>query len=140
MGPQREERPLRHDMTKKSGASRDPSNRAADASVHQDLDTPWRRVVGRRLFLRGVVGSRRPLPAGAARCADLWQQYNELGGVSGGNSAYYAFENAVLGLPFMPRVTVRRRRDGIPRRVARRGVTHSRRPGYGHVVEHAQAN
>ncbi len=93
---------------------------AADqASVKDDLDADWRRVVGRRSFLRGVgMAGAAAVPAGAlfaseAKAAsrgitkgdvailrllaaieliesDLWQQYNELGGVRGGNPAYMA--------------------------------------------------
>ena len=78
----------------------------------------WRWVVGRRSFLRGVgVAAAATVPggtlfAGEASASntitkgdiailrflaaveliegDLWQQYNELGGVSGGNPAYMA--------------------------------------------------
>jgi hypothetical protein len=84
-----------------------------------ELDRLWRRVVGRRSFLAqiGLAGvatlpaaglaaeaaSARSggLPAGdiailrflaAAEIleTDLWEQYNELGGVAGGNAAYIA--------------------------------------------------
>jgi Ferritin-like domain len=74
----------------------------------------WKRLVGRRSFLKGVGAVGATLPAGAlfatqAQAAsiskgdaailrflaaaeiiesDLWQQYNELGGVKGGNPAY----------------------------------------------------
>jgi Ferritin-like domain len=79
-----------------------------------EVSTEWRRLVGRRSFLKGVGAVGATLPAGAlfatqAQAAgiskgdaailrflaaaeiiesDLWQQYNELGGVKGGNPAY----------------------------------------------------
>jgi hypothetical protein len=92
-------------------------------SVEEELRAQWRRVVGRRSFLRGVglagaaVVPGSALFAGEATAAasststsitngdvailrllaaielieaDLWQQYNELGGVDGGNPAYMA--------------------------------------------------
>jgi hypothetical protein len=91
----------------------------ADASTEDDLDAHWRRVVGRRSFLKGVgLAGAAAVPGSAllasdalARTArlsesdvailrllaaveliesDLWQQYDELGGVSGGNAAYAA--------------------------------------------------
>jgi hypothetical protein len=93
--------------------------RAPAALPDDDLQAHWRRVVGRRSFLKGVgLASAAALPGsalfaggavasesrlGAADVAilrllaaieliesDLWQQYNELGGVSGGNPAYIA--------------------------------------------------
>jgi hypothetical protein len=83
------------------------------------LNAHWRRVVGRRSFLRGIgLAGAAAVPGGAlfaseavARSGgitdgdvailrllaavelievDLWQQYNELGGVKGGNPAYMA--------------------------------------------------
>jgi hypothetical protein len=92
---------------------------SADAT-EQDLDHLWRRVVGRRSFLKGVgVAGAAALPAAGALGAsaamaassqptagdiailrflaaaeiiesDLWLQYQELGGVNGGNPAYIA--------------------------------------------------
>ena len=86
-----------------------------DVSLTQasDLTSKWRRVVRRRSFLQGVgiasaalAGRRlaadahgRKLPKGDAAIlrflaaaelveSDFWQQYNELGGVNGGNAAY----------------------------------------------------
>jgi hypothetical protein len=88
-------------------------------SVQDDLDAKWRRVVGRRSFLKGVglagvaavpgsaLFSSEAMAAGGAIThgdvailrllaavelieSDLWQQYNELGGVNGGNPAYMA--------------------------------------------------
>src|SRR5690349_717517 len=84
-----------------------------------DVQTHWRRVVGRRSFLKGVglagvaavpgsalltseamarssaltsgdVAILRFLAAAEIIESDLWQQYNELGGVDGGNPAYMA--------------------------------------------------
>src|ERR1700730_13851819 len=83
-----------------------------------DLQAQWQRVVARRSFLKGVglagvaalPGSALLASAAAARTSitkgdvailrflaaaellehDLWEQYNELGGVNGGNSAYMA--------------------------------------------------
>jgi hypothetical protein len=89
------------------------------APVVQDLEAKWRSVVGRRSFLKGVgLAGAAALPGSAlfaseamARSADLskgdvailrflaaaeliesdlWEQYNELGGVNGGNPAYMA--------------------------------------------------
>jgi hypothetical protein len=85
----------------------------------QDLDALWQRVLGRRSFLKqaGVVGAAAvPVSALMASTAtakstgptkgdiailrflaaaeiletDLWEQYNELGGLQGGNPAYVA--------------------------------------------------
>ncbi len=86
----------------------------------EELHHLWQRVVGRRSFLRGVglagaaaVPAAAVLGAGSAFAAgpgptqgdiailrflaaaeiiesDLWSQYNELGGVNGGNPAYMA--------------------------------------------------
>ncbi len=85
----------------------------------EDLEGRWRDVVGRRSFLKGVglagaaavpgaglfaseakaaggtitngdVAILRLLAAVELVESDLWQQYNELGGVNGGNSAYMA--------------------------------------------------
>ena len=89
------------------------------APVEQDLEAKWRSVVGRRSFLKGVglagaaavpgsalfaseamarssaitkgdVAILRFLAAAELIESDLWQQYNELGGVNGGNPAYMA--------------------------------------------------
>ncbi len=81
----------------------------------QDLANQWHRVIGRRSFLHGAGAAGALLPAGkllaqddnndkklskgdaailrflaAAEIieTDLWQQYNELGGVNGGNPSY----------------------------------------------------
>jgi hypothetical protein len=88
-------------------------------SVTDDLDAHWERVVGRRSFLKGVglagaaavpgsallggealarsrsitggdVAILRFLAAAEEIEADLWTQYNELGGVDGGNPGYIA--------------------------------------------------
>jgi hypothetical protein len=87
--------------------------------AEDDAEAQWRRVVGRRSFLKGVgVAAAAAVPGGAlftreamARSgalpqgdvailrflaaaelieSDLWEQYNELGGVNGGNPAYMA--------------------------------------------------
>jgi hypothetical protein len=93
---------------------------SADTPAEEaDADAAWRRVVGRRSFLRGVgtagaaampasgllagsafAASRRITKGDAAILrllaaielieADLWQQYAELGGQDGGNPAYIA--------------------------------------------------
>ena len=93
---------------------------SATTAVHEDdVQAHWRRVVGRRSFLKGVgLAGAAALPgnallsgnalAGASRLtagdvailrllaavelieSDLWQQYNELGGVNGGNASYMA--------------------------------------------------
>src|SRR6476660_5296803 len=89
------------------------------APVEQDLEAKWRSVVGRRSFLKGVglagaaalpgsalfasramarnsaitkgdVAILRFLAAAELIESDLWEQYNELGGVNGGNPAYMA--------------------------------------------------
>jgi hypothetical protein len=89
------------------------------ASTDEDLEARWHDVVGRRSFLNGVgLAGAAAVPgsalfaseaAAASRAitkgdvailrllaavelieSDLWQQYNELGGVNGGNSAYMA--------------------------------------------------
>src|SRR4051794_32986680 len=90
------------------------------AAPEDDVDAHWQRVVGRRSFLKGVgLAGAAALPGSAlfaseaiaARSGritagdvailrflaaaeeietDLWQQYNELGGVNGGNPGYIA--------------------------------------------------
>jgi hypothetical protein len=91
----------------------------ATAPAHDDVDAHWRRVVGRRSFLKGVglagagalggeallTGSASARTTGLSEGdvailrllaaielieSDLWQQYNELGGADGGNAAYMA--------------------------------------------------
>lgn len=85
-------------------------------AASDDLASKWGNVVHRRSFLRGVgmvAGAGAVLPAGQVLAdgssrrltpgdaailrflaaaeiieSDLWQQYNELGGVNGGNPAY----------------------------------------------------
>jgi Ferritin-like domain len=88
-------------------------------SVDDDVHTLWRRVVGRRAFLKSIgIAGATALPASALFASeaaaqtegitqgdvailrflaaveliesDLWVQYNELGGVAGGNPAYMA--------------------------------------------------
>jgi hypothetical protein len=96
----------------------DPSTTTAAPLGEDDLHARWQRVVGRRSFLRnvGLAGAaavpatalftsnafaRAPITDGdvailrllaAAELIeqDLWEQYNELGGVNGGNAAYMA--------------------------------------------------
>jgi Ferritin-like domain len=92
---------------------------APTAVPEDDLQAHWRRVVGRRSFLKGVglagaaavpgsallsgsaLASTKRLAEGDVAIlrllaaielieSDLWQQYNELGGVNGGNAAYMA--------------------------------------------------
>jgi hypothetical protein len=96
-----------------------PSDERVASPANSDLDSHWRDVVGRRSFLKGVglagaaavpgsallagpafaastklkegdVAILRFLAAAELLESDLWQQYNELGGVNGGNSAYMA--------------------------------------------------
>src|SRR5579871_1390128 len=86
----------------------------------EEVRSHWNRVVGRRSFLKGVgLAGAAMLPASALLASramadtattisdgdiailrflaaveliesDLWQQYNELGGVNGGNPSYMA--------------------------------------------------
>jgi hypothetical protein len=99
--------------------SHDPDASTQDRPAEDRLDAHWRRVVGRRSFLKGIgMAGAAAVPGSAlfasgalaARGAlakgdiailrflaaaelietDLWQQYNELGGVKGGNPAYIA--------------------------------------------------
>jgi hypothetical protein len=89
------------------------------SSQEDELQTLWQRVVGRRSFLKqaGIVGAAavplsglmvssasaqstgptdgdiailRFLAAAEILETDLWEQYNELGGLHGGNPAYVA--------------------------------------------------
>ena len=96
-------------------AIRDGAQRSDD-----EISSRWNRVVGRRSFLKGVgLAGAAVLPGGALLAgqavadrgnqltdgdvailrflaavelieSDLWQQYNELGGVNGGNPSYMA--------------------------------------------------
>src|SRR6202051_153986 len=86
-------------------------------SAGEDINSDWERVVRRRSFLKGIGLAGAALPAGSLLKGestssdrlskgdvailrflaaveiietDLWQQYNELGGVNGGNEAYMA--------------------------------------------------
>ena len=97
--------------------SETPSSGASHSSAAEDVQRHWQGVVKRRSFLKtlGVAGaalsagtllsadgfaqSTGKLLAGDVALlkfaaavelieADLWQQYNELGGVQGGNAAY----------------------------------------------------
>jgi len=106
-----------------------PSEAQPSAPDEDDLQAHWHRVVGRRSFLKGVgLAGAAALPGSAlftseamARSrgvtagdiailrflaaaelieTDLWTQYNELGGVNGGNSAYQsALENLDEDMP-----------------------------------------
>ena len=89
-----------------------------------DLDTRWRNVVRRRSFLAGLSVTGAALSAGGLIArgndklpkgdvaiikflaavelveSDMWQQYNELGGVTGGNAAYkLALQNLDKNVP-----------------------------------------
>jgi hypothetical protein len=85
-------------------------------AARADVSSDWQRVVRRRSFLKGLGVAGATLPATAVLTnqgkaasstlsrgdvailrflaaaelieSDLWQQYNELGGVTGGNAAY----------------------------------------------------
>jgi hypothetical protein len=93
---------------------------ADDGALEEsEVQAQWRRVVGRRSFLKGVgLGAAAAVPGSALLASeamarsgalsgsdvailrflaaaeliefDLWEQYNELGGVNGGNPAYMA--------------------------------------------------
>jgi hypothetical protein len=93
---------------------------AAEQHDDERVQSQWNRVVGRRSFLKGVglagaavlpgsalltsqavAGTRSKLTEGDVAIlrflaavelieSDLWQQYNELGGVNGGNPSYIA--------------------------------------------------
>jgi Ferritin-like domain len=106
-------------MQTQDTASTAPAGAPSTAATEDDLQAQWRRVVGRRSFLKGVglagaaalpgsellsgtaLASARRLSEGDVAIlrllaaielieSDLWQQYNELGGVNGGNAAYMA--------------------------------------------------
>jgi Ferritin-like domain len=96
------------------------SSEASPSSTGEDVQRHWQGVVQRRSFLKGLGIAGATLSAGALLAtesnaqantgrlskgdaallrfaaaaelieADLWQQYNELGGVQGGNPAYMA--------------------------------------------------
>ena len=95
-------------------------------SRREDVNSDWQRVVRRRSFLKGLsvaggtvtasalltvqgkaatlnpgdVAILRFLAAAELIESDLWQQYNELGGVNGGNPAYMlALENLDGDMP-----------------------------------------
>jgi Ferritin-like domain len=107
-----------------------PSEAQRTRADDDDLQAHWQRVVGRRAFLKGlgVTGAAAALPGGALLASgasaqdgtltkgdaailrflaaaeiietDLWTQYNELGGVNGGNKAYMsALENLDADMP-----------------------------------------
>jgi hypothetical protein len=106
-------------MSKQDVSSRVVADAPHSAATDEDLEARWHNVVGRRSFLKGVgLAGAAAVPgsalfaseaAAAGRAitkgdvailrllaavelieSDLWQQYNELGGVNGGNSAYMA--------------------------------------------------
>ncbi len=95
-------------------------------SRREDVNSNWQRVIRRRSFLKGLsiasgtvtasalltvqgkaatlnpgdVAILRFLAAAELIESDLWQQYNELGGVTGGNPAYMlALENLDGDMP-----------------------------------------
>ncbi|HEY2397553.1 MAG TPA: twin-arginine translocation signal domain-containing protein [Solirubrobacteraceae bacterium] len=104
-------------MNKQRANSPLPTPQARD---DDKVQSQWNRVVGRRSFLKGVgLAGAAVLPGGALLTSqavaattskltegdvailrllaaveliesDLWQQYNELGGVNGGNPSYMA--------------------------------------------------
>jgi len=106
-----------------------PDEPPPPVSVGDDVQALWQRVIGRRSFLKGVgIAGAAALPGSALFTsqavaqasgitsgdidilrflaaaelieADLWTQYNELGGVNGGNRAYTAaLENLDEDLP-----------------------------------------
>jgi hypothetical protein len=106
-------------MQQQDHSSTVPDEALRRASVEEEVEAQWRRVIGRRSFLRGVGLAGAAAVPGATLFAsgamarssaltagdiailrflaaveliesDLWQQYNELGGVKGGNPAYMA--------------------------------------------------
>ncbi len=107
-------------MSKHDLSSAGVADAQRPVSADDDLDAKWRQVAGRRSFLKGVglagvaalPGSALLASAASAKTssaitkgdvailrflaaaelieADLWQQYDELGGVNGGNPAYMA--------------------------------------------------
>src|SRR5438270_9300016 len=106
-------------MQTQDTASSPTADAVSTPAAEDDLHTQWRRVVGRRSFLKGVgLAGAAALPgsallsgsalASASRLSagdvailrllaaieliesDLWQQYNELGGQNGSNAAYMA--------------------------------------------------
>src|SRR5258708_18109836 len=89
-----------------------------------DLDTRWRNFIRRRSFLAGLSVTGAALSAGGLIArdndklpkgdvaiikflaavelveSDIWQRYNELGGVNGGNAAYkLALQNLDSDMP-----------------------------------------
>ncbi len=109
--------------------SRITEAQTSESIEDDDVHTHWQRVVGRRSFLKGVglagvaalpgsgllaseavarssgvtsgdIAILRFLAAAELIETDLWQQYNELGGVNGGNPAYMAaLENLDEDMP-----------------------------------------
>ena len=107
-------------MSKHDVSSAGVADAQRPVSADDDLDAKWRKVAGRRSFLKGLglagaavlpgsalfasqamassssgitkgdVAILRLLAAAELIEADLWQQYDEFGGVNGGNPAYMA--------------------------------------------------
>jgi hypothetical protein len=107
-------------MQKSDPTSTPPSETHSAVPAADDVDAHWGRVVGRRSFLKGVgvAGAAAALPGSGLLTSaaladdtsvtngdvailrflaaaeiiesDLWTQYTELGGASGGNAAYVA--------------------------------------------------
>ena len=101
---------------KKQLTSKVSSEIEVPQAAREDVKSDWQRVVRRRSFLKGLGAASATLPAAALLTnqgkaasgrltrgdvailrflaaaelieSDLWQQYNELGGVTGGNAAY----------------------------------------------------
>jgi hypothetical protein len=103
----------------RSGSSPGPTDTQNEAFEKDDVQAHWRQIVGRRSFLKAVGFAGATAAAGSALFPtdaigrssaitngdvailrflaaaeliefDLWEQYNELGGVNGGNPAYMA--------------------------------------------------
>src|SRR3954470_23378288 len=111
--------PWRGPQTRKGSTMSQDTPITTTEPIEDDVHAQWQRVVGRRSFLKGVgIAGAAALPGSAlfaseaiARSSrltagdvailrfltaaeeiesDLWTQYNELGGVNGGNPAYMA--------------------------------------------------
>src|SRR5882724_3271459 len=93
-----------------------PQKTGVQNMKNENVDSDWQQVIRRRSFLKGLTVAGGTLPASALLMnqgkaatntlnpgdiailrflaaaelieSDLWQQYNELGGVNGGNAAY----------------------------------------------------
>src|SRR3954468_15329426 len=111
--------PWRGPQTRKGSTMSQDTPITTTEPIEDDVHAQWQRVVGRRSFLKGVgIAGAAALPGSALFASeaiarskgltagdvailrfltaaelietDLWQQYNELGGVNGGNPAYMA--------------------------------------------------